>query len=132
MKQLPLNRRSRSALAGENRLLSVRERSSAAATSSTASMRLPPDTVASTTSSASAKMPGWCGVSKRLKLDSQRDQRDQSRRTASLIVNILRFRAEVPLPALRNERAAQVEKRFPTLSVTPECATWKSQQAGVA
>src|SRR3954463_7360969 len=120
MKQLPLSSRSRSALAGENSALNVRERSSALATSRTASIRLPPETVASTISSASAKMPGWWGVSSRLKLDSQRDQRDQSRRTASLSITYSLFGRKRPLPALRLFRR-QVGEIFPVVFVTPEC-----------
>src|SRR4051812_15023662 len=134
MKQLPVSNRSRSALAGENRLLSVRERSSAAATSRTASMRLPPETVASTTSSASAKMPGWCGVSNRLKLDSQRDQRDQSTRTASLCIvfSPSDFRAEA-VPTRAAQRAQAGGEMLPYCSLLPpSVATRGRQQAGVA
>src|SRR5438309_10434296 len=55
----------------------ARERSSASATSNTASMRRDCSPSACTTSSASAKTPGWLGTNSKLKLDSQWNQRDQ-------------------------------------------------------
>src|SRR4051812_34199962 len=131
MKQLPLSSRSRSALAGENSALNVRERSSALATSRTASIRLPPETVASTISSASAKMPGWCGVSSRLKLDSQRDQRDQSRRTASLSITYSFSGGRDPYPLC--ECSAGRLGRSSLLSLLPPSApAERPKQAGVA
>src|SRR5579859_5200354 len=55
----------------------ARERSSASATSNTASMRRDCGPAACTTSSARAKTPGWLGTSSKPKLDSQWNQRDQ-------------------------------------------------------